>query len=756
MRASDTPVLRDIVLVGGGHSHAVLLRRWAMQPLPGVRLTLICRDTHTPYSGMLPAYIAGHYTHEQVHIDLRTLAQAAGARFFKAEVTGLDRGAQRVLCQGRPPVAYDWLSINIGATPGFGAAGASAHALPVKPIDRFNRRWLELLERVRGRPARWRLAVVGAGAGGVELLLAMQWRLRRELQALGRDPGAVEFSIYTDAPVILPTHNARVQRHFMDLLRQRGVQVYTGQAVTQVWAGCLQTQSGRVFDADEVIWVTQAVGAPWLRETGLALDAQGFIEVNDCLQSTADARVFAAGDVASRVGQPLAKAGVFAVRQAMPLLHNLRASVLGQPLKPYRAQQRWLALLGTGGAQAVASRGALSAHGGWVWRWKGWIDRRFMAQFTHLPLAMPAHAGTPLLPVSEAEREQALAASAMRCGGCGAKVGASVLGRVLARLPVSARDDVPIGLQQAQDAAVVRVPPGKALVQSVDFFRAFIDDPYVLGRIAANHALGDVWAMGADAQSALAIATVPPGLESRTEDVLTQMMTGAAEVLQAAGCALVGGHSAEGQELALGFSINGLIDQDLSTLLRKSGLRPGDALVLTKPVGTGCLLVAHQMLRARGHWIDAALDSMMQSSQQAAQCLREHGAHACTDVTGFGLLGHLLEMSRPSGVDVELDLAALPVFEGAIESAGAGHLSSAQPANAQVRTALRNLQAHAAHPKLPLLFDPQTAGGLLASVPAAQAAACVQALHAAGYLRAAVIGRVLPASADAAPVVLKA
>jgi selenide,water dikinase len=534
------------------------------------------------------------------------------------------------------------------------------------------------------------------------------------------------------------------------------VQVYTGQAVTQVWAGCLQTQSGRVFDADEVIWVTQAVGAPWLRETGLALDAQGFIEVNDCLQSTADARVFAAGDVASRVGQPLAKAGVFAVRQAMPLLHNLRASVLGQPLKPYRAQRRWLALLGTGGAQAVASRGALSAHGGWVWRWKGWIDRRFMAQFTHLPLAMPAHAGTPLLPVSEAEREQALAASAMRCGGCGAKVGASVLGRVLARLPVSARDDVPIGLQQAQDAAVVRVPPGKALVQSVDFFRAFIDDPYVLGRIAANHALGDVWAMGADAQSALAIATVPPGLESRTEDVLTQMMTGAAEVLQAAGCALVGGHSAEGQELALGFSINGLIDQDLSTLLRKSGLRPGDALVLTKPVGTGCLLVAHQMLRARGHWIDAALDSMMQSSQQAAQCLREHGAHACTDVTGFGLLGHLLEMSRPSGVDVELDLAALPVFEGAIESAGAGHLSSAQPANAQVRTALRNLQAHAAHPKLPLLFDPQTAGGLLASVPAAQAAACVQALHAAGYLRAAVIGRVLPASADAAPVVLKA
>ena len=752
MHPSSSPILRDIVLVGGGHSHAVLLRRWAMRPLPGVRLTLICRDTHTPYSGMLPAYIAGHYTHEQVHIDLRTLAQAAGARFFKAQVTGLDRSARRVLCQGRPPVAYDWLSINIGAAPGLGAA--CADALPVKPIDQFNRRWLELLERLRGRPARWQLAVVGAGAGGVELLLAMQARLRRELQALGRDPGAVEFSLYTDAPVILPTHNARVQRHFMALLRQRGVQVHTGQAVTQVWSGCLQTQSGRVFDADEVVWVTQAVGASWLRETGLALDAQGFIEVNDCLQSTSDERVFAAGDVASLVGQPLPKAGVFAVRQAMPLLHNLRASVLGQPLKPYRAQRRWLALLGTGDAQAVASRGALSAHGRWVWRWKDWIDRRFMAQFSEL--AMPARADSAvLLPVSEAEREQALAASAMRCGGCGAKVGASVLGRVLARLPVIVRDDVPIGLQQSQDAAVVRVPPGKALVQSVDFFRAFIDDPYVLGRIAANHALGDVWAMGADAQTALAIATVPPGLESRTEDLLAQMMTGAAEVLHAAGCVLVGGHSAEGQELALGFAVNGLIDEDLHGLLRKSGMQPGDAIVLTKAVGSGTLLVAQQMLCARGHWIDAVLESMMQSSQPAAQCLREHGARACTDVTGFGLLGHLLEMSRPSGVDIELDLAALPVFEGAIESAGAGHLSSAQPGNAQVRTALRNGQAHAAHPKLPLLFDPQTAGGLLASVPAARAAACVQALHTAGFVRAAIIGRVLPASIDAAPVVLK-
>lgn len=754
MQLSDHTVLRDIVLVGGGHSHAVLLRRWAMRPLPGVRLTLICRDTHTPYSGMLPGYVAGLYSFDQVHIDLRTLAQAAGARFFRAEVTGLDLPNRQVICQGRPPIPYDRLSINIGATPGLGVPGAQAHAVPVKPIHLFNQHWLDLLERVRARPGRMRLAVVGAGAGGVELLLSMQARLHRELQQLGRDTGQLQFDLYSSTPQILPTHNARVRRYFLRLLEQRGVGVHVGQAVTHVWAGCLQTASGQVFDADEVVWVTQATGAPWLRSTGLALDEAGFIVVNANLQSVSDDRVFAAGDIASLRDCSVEKAGVFAVRQG-PFLHdNLRRSLRAQPLRPYRPQRRWLALIGTGDVQAVASRGAFFAAGHWIWRWKDWIDRRFMARFSELPAPMVPGSATPHLPLEQAEQAQALSAQAMRCGGCGAKVGASVLGRALARLPLpsSARSEVLLGL--GDDAAVMRVPVGKALVQSVDFFRAFIDDPYVFGRIAANHALGDLFAMGAQVHSALALATVPPGLESRTEDLLVQMLGGALQTLDEAACALVGGHTAEGRELALGFSVNGWVDEALKGLMTKAGLQPGDLLVLTKPVGTGVLLVAHQHLRARGHWIDAALETMMQSNQRASEIFLAHGVRSCTDLTGFGLVGHLLEMTRPSGVDVELHLSALPVLEGALTSAAAGHLSSLHAANAQSSTALRSVPA--GHAVLPLLFDPQTAGGLLAAVPPAHADACLSALHAAGYGQAAVIGRVLPRSQEPAPLCLKA
>jgi selenide,water dikinase len=261
--------------------------------------------------------------------------------------------------------------------------------------------------------------------------------------------------------------------------------------------------------------------------------------------------------------------------------------------------------------------------------------------------------------------------------------------------------------------------------------------------------------MGAEAQSATAIVTVPAGLEAKVEDLLFQMMSGAIEVLNDANCALVGGHTGEGRELALGFAVNGLVDEDMATVTRKSGMRPGDVLILTKPIGTGTLFAAHALLQARGRWIDAALVSMCQSNRLGAQCLREHGASACTDLTGFGLLGHLVEMTKPSGVDAELDLAALPVLEGAEETCAAGILSSLQPANVRLRRALRNQQDALIHPRYALIFDPQTAGGLLASVPQERAEACLAALRALGYTQAAAIGRVLPQGDALEPIVLK-
>lgn len=744
MRTPDQPVLRDIVLIGGGHSHVGVLKRFAMNPVPGVRLTLICRDTHTPYSGMLPGYVAGHYAYDDVHIDLSRLAEFAGARFYRDEAIGIDRQRKRVLCRNRPDVPYDLLSVNIGSSPRVAdVTGAAAHAVPVKPITGFNNRWLALLSRIENHQGPMTIAVVGAGAGGVELTLAMQFRLRNELAQRGLNPEQLHFHLFDTASEILPTHSAKVRAVFEHKLSTRGVKLHLGSAVSEVEAGRLHTGSGETFDVDEVLWVTRAGGPGWLADTGLALDEGGFIRVRDTLQAENDDSIFAAGDIANVINHPREKAGVFAVRQGPPLADNLKRMATGRPPKDFNPQKKWLALISTGDQFAVASRGDFSLAGPWVWRWKNWIDRRFMEKFSDLPpMVDTAKLPDTAAAQSPEEASQAISAVAMRCGGCGAKVGSTVLSRALGELRPIERDDIIIGLHAPDDAAVLRVPPGKAVVHTVDFFRAFIDDPYVFGQVAANHSLGDVFAMGAEAQSATAVATVPYGIESKVEDVVFQMMSGAVQVLNEAGCALVGGHTGEGKELALGFAINGLIDPD--DVMSKGGLKAGDVLILTKPIGTGTLFAAHARLAAKGRWIDAALASMIQSNLRAAQCLHRHGSKACTDVTGFGLLGHLVEMTRPSGVDAELDLSAIPVLAGAEETAAAGILSSLQPANIRLRRGIRDQERWVKHPRYPLIFDPQTAGGLLASVPAAAADDCVRELRALGYPHTAIIGRVLP------------
>jgi selenide,water dikinase len=750
MQSAGIPIVKDLVLVGGGHSHVAVLKSFGMRPMPGVRLTLITRDAQTPYSGMLPGFIAGHYSYEACHIDLVRLAAFAGARLYHAEATGIDLAAKFVNCVNRPPVPYDVLSLDIGSRPKqTDVPGSAEHATPVKPIDGFATRWDRIVARVTKDARPLRIGVVGGGAGGVELTLAMRHRLRHLLIKMGQSPERLHFVLVT-AGGLLPTHNASVGRIFERVLGERRVELHLDSEVLVVEPGRVRCAGGKAIPLDEIIWVTQAGAAPWLRRSGLACDPDGFVHVHDTLQSLTDPDVFAAGDVAAVDNHPRPKAGVFAVRHGKPLVRNLRLVLAGQRPRPFHPQTRFLSLISTGDKYAVASRGRWAAQGAWLWTLKDWIDRRFMRKYSDLPLMTSAGAPPLAAGVADAAALKELSTIAMRCGGCGAKVGSTVLDRVMRQLKVTSRDDVIVGLDAPDDAALVRPVPGKVLVHTVDYFRAFVDDPYIFGRIAANHSLADVYAMGGEPQTALAIATVPYAIESKVEDDLLQMMSGALAVLNEGRCALVGGHTTEGAELALGFAITGAVAE--TEALRKSGLKPGQALILTKPIGTGTLFAAAMRRQAKGGWITAALATMQISARQSAVCLRKFGASACTDITGFGLIGHLVEMAKPSGVDVELDLSALPLLEGACETVEAGIFSSLQPQNLRLRRAIHDDEALAREARYALLFDPQTGGGLLAGVPADRAEECVAELRELGYEHAAIIGRVLPMSGAQAPI----
>lgn len=753
MRVSQIPVLKDVVLVGAGHSHVGVMRMFGMDPMPGVRLTLITRQVHTPYSGMLPGMIAGLYDHDAAHIDTGPLSRFAQARLYHSEVIGLDLAGKRVICHDRPPVPYDLLSINIGSTPSARhVPGVAEHAIPVKPIDGFIDRFETARARVLGAQGRARIGVVGGGAGGVELVLSLHRRLTRDVADAGFDSSGLAFTLIASSDELLPTFPPRMRQRFAELLRERGIGVVTGGKASEVRADSVLVEGNGPVGLDEVFWTTRAAPAAWLAQTELALDQDGFVRVGQTLQSISHSDVFAAGDVAAIDGHAPPKSGVYAVRSGPPLAGNLRRRLEGKRLVAYKPQREALYLISTGERYALGARNGFTFEGAWVWKLKDFIDRRFMSKFNELP-EMEAADAAPVPAIADQAAIKEISALAMRCGGCGAKVGATILTRALGAIEPVARDDVLVGLDAPDDAAVVDMGAERLSVHTVDYFRAIVDDPYLFGRIAANHALGDIYAMGAEPQTALAIATVPYGIEAKVEADLSQMMAGANEVLREAQCALVGGHTSEGAELSLGFAVNGLVDRDAA--LRKGGLWPGDALILTKPIGTGSLLAAHMRGRAKARWVMAAIAHMTQSNRSAAHILQAHGARAATDITGFGLLGHLVEMVKAGDVDATLALPSVPLLEGLAETMAAGIFSSLQPQNVRLRRAISNLEAAASHPLYPVLFDPQTAGGLLSSVPSERAQACVGALRAAGYASAVIVGFVQQRSASLAAITVE-
>ena len=712
------PAVRDLVLVGAGHSHVQVLRRFGMRPEPGIRLTVIAREVHTPYSGMLPGHVAGRYGRDQMHIDVARLARFADARLIPSEVTSLDLDGQRVLMGDRPPLRYDILSLNTGGVPGEGYAQRS-YVTPVKPIGRFLPRWNAVCEELARRPKR--LVLVGGGPGSVELALAMRARF----------PETARCTLVTADPELLVEHARAVRRRLTALLSAREVGVHTDFFAEAVEEDRVRARDGRVLPHDHVFWVTGVEPFAAFRDSGLATDPDGFVEVNDTLQSTSHPDVFAAGDAAGMPGSPRPKSGVFAVRQGPALADNLRRHALGRPPRRYRAQRQALALIGTADGRAVASRGPWHASGRWVWVWKDWIDRRFMRRFQDLPeMETPAPALAPALGVD--------APDAMRCGGCGAKLGADLLERVLRRLPVRPDPDLVQGI--GDDAAIVRLE-SSTLAMTCDGFRAMVDDPWRFGRIAAHHAMNDLFAMNALPRHALALVTVPVMADALMEEDLYQVMAGAVSVFHAHDVTLAGGHSAEGAELSVGFAVTGAAPGDVLT---KGGMQPGQRLVLTKPIGTGALLAGAMQGRTSGRDLVATLDLMDASSAAAARILVEHGATACTDVTGFGLAGHLSEMTRASGAAARLQLCAIPMVPAAVALMEEGVQSSLQPNNAQALEDFVVRGCVPGDPRLRLLADPQTAGGLLAGVPAASADACVAALRAAGYADSAIIGDVMP------------
>ena len=741
------PVLRQhLLLAGGGHTHAVLLRRWVMHPASrplGVLVSLVNRSSAALYSGMVPGLVAGRYDQRACSIDLRRLCELAGVSFIQAEITGLDLKARELHLQGRPPLRYDRLSLDVGAVTAMprGEAGAIA----VKPLEPFLAWWARWLTQPSPPPVRIR----GGGAAAIELALAFAERgVGSELLLRGQELGLGSKVANRTAEALLEHLGIAVQRN-------------TAESETADLA------------------CTGSRAPAWLQAAGLPVDpaGSGRVLTEASLQVQGIEGLFASGDCGQIAEAPRPASGVWAVRAAGILAINLRRSLKDPPatLRPWRPQRWALQLLGTGGprggksswpadpnhdqaqASAIALWGpwAVGPHP-WLGQWKERIDHQFMASFSDLG-AMGGHPPSQT-PGHRASRTQT---NAMACRGCASKLAGGPLNRALGRLedalnPAgqsprdSGEEERRSQAPQAEDALVIGTSQtGRLLLQSVDGFPALVRDPWLNARLTTLHACSDLWACGATVESVQVLVTVPEGAEALQEELLLQTLAGVRSVLDPLGAGLIGGHTLEGRDgagLALALTVNGSAEP--SRHWRKGPLQEGDVLILSRPIGTGVLFAGAMAGLAEGGWIDQALAVMQQSQAPLVELLAAHDCRACTDVTGFGLLGHLLEMAQ--GSRVLLNAAAIPALPGAVTLLERGQGSSLAPANAEALSQLGEEgdvmpTTPMTAAQLGLLIDPQTCGPLLAAMPADRAPAALAAIQGAGFRQAAMVGEVLPA-----------
>lgn len=694
-----------LVLAGGGHTHALLLRRWIMRPHTrpaATAVTLVSRCSTALYSGMVPALVAGLVPREACAIDLRELCRRAGVSFVQAEISGVDSIHNELQLQGRPPLRFNVLSLNVGcqtrwSTPAGGVeAGATQR---VKPLEPFLA-WLDQRLMPGRDPA---VRIRGGGAAAVELALTLRARgLAPELLLRGDQ---------------LQLGSAGSNRAAERWLTRAGIALRR----------CVAEQE----PAD--LACTGSEAPPWLAASGLPVElATGRVLTEASLAVQGFPQLFASGDCAVIAADPRPPSGVWAVRAAPVLAENLKRA-LTQPDRPLRSwrPQRWaLQLLGDGGWQAPAPPEAIAVYGPWhwgpsrwLWRWKERIDRRFMDGF---------------------RPDAAMAASEpMACRGCAAKLPAAPLAAALARLAPAGEAPRP------EDAAPLeRAASGALLLQSVDGFPALVDDPWLNARLTTLHACSDLWACGARLHSLQVVVTLPAAAAALQEELLLQTLAGVRSVIDPLDAPLLGGHTLEGRDgagLALTLAVTGAVAPEAHW--PKGPLRSGQVLLLTRAIGSGVLFAAAMAGRAQPQWLDAALEVMQQSQSPLVELLAAHGCQACTDITGFGLLGHLGEMLGPDQ-RVELDPEVIPALPGALALLEQGLASSLAPANAQSLALLDpgagvSLARAASAPMQQLWIDPQTCGPLLAALPVESAEAALAALRAAGFEQAAVIGRVL-------------
>ncbi|KGG16626.1 NADH dehydrogenase-like protein [Prochlorococcus sp. MIT 0602] len=699
-------MIDHLVLAGGGHTHALILQRWIMNPhlRPKCLITLINRDSSTIYSGMFPGLVSGLYQFDEVAIDLRKLADRAGVSFILGEINSLDLYEKKLVLNNRPSIAFSLLSLDVGSETNLDKCNSEIRnnnlVMPIKPFLKAYE-WIKQFDDESLMRSYESFTVIGSGLAAFEISFALRnrWPSRKlRLQAFPKKL------------------NKRLKKS-LDL------------------ANIHLINPKEVLSGPAII-CTGSKAPHWLQRSGLKVNNFGRVQTSSAFVTSFGPNVLAAGDCAALCNNHPPPSGVWAVKAARPLAKNIEASLRGSLMMPWQPQK--LALKLVGAQSTLTAARAFLIWGPFLigphscfWQLKKTIDISFIRKFQKTSIM----------------KDQAY--NKLACRGCAAKVAYQTLTAALKESELSELSDNPV------DAALIdSSQEGLSWLQSVDGFPALISDPWLNARLTTLHSCSDLWARGASVSSAQAVITLPAADGSLQKEILTQCLLGIQSVLGPQGAKLIGGHTFESRSgldeniamgIELSLSMNGLLPKNRK-LWGKCGLQPGDDILISRAIGSGVVFAAAMQGSLPSRYVDSALLELSQSQDCLVDSLQEKtsnssGIHACTDITGFGLLGHLGEMIQVTNkrnsaqnlplIKINLFASSIPSFQGAMSLLKSGYESSLSPANSHYLALLNpNNQLPACINLVPdasssdvgdlnvvkkLLIDPQTCGPLVIS-----------------------------------------
>jgi len=676
-----------IVLAGAGHANIQCLKMMAMKPLEGVSVILISDGDVAPYSGMLPGYMMGLYTEEEIHFNLWKLASQAGVVFVRDRITQIDSENCMVrFASDRAPILYDVLSLNIGITPkSVNQIIESEHVIKLKPISKLLPKWNSVLEKLPSLPPQ-RIAIIGGGPAGIETTSA----IISKINSFNRND---QVSLIHSNENLLTDFPQKAQAIVIQEMLQKGVKVLTKTPVTKIDHQKIYSHEEFVGEYDFIFLATDAEAPEIFKLSKLPTNETGFLKVNAKLQVDEFPNIFGAGDCIHFSPSPLPKAGVFAVREGMVLSNNIRKFVTKKSqstILDYIPQKNFLKLIHLSSTRILASRGNWAIASSLFWIWKKFIDVRFMKRFGSLPFEM-----------SESERDHSMVVNT--CGGCGAKISQSLLSEVISLLQLSFSDVMPL---TREDCYPLPVKKNDNYI-SVDGLRAFLPDPMLFGQISTLHALSDLWVSGIKPVA----LTVSVGLAHRREaqqrNFLLQVMSGILKVCKDNNIQMSNAHTFENAEDHLSVTVVG---EKQSLVLRKDGAKPGDLIIMNKKLGSGIALQALMKGDLGSHQAHDLI-SQMTTPNFIPDALLEK-LHSATDVTGFGFIGHLYELLEASGTSAQIDLKQVNILEKTQDLIDRDHRSFLIDENK------KSFSPYVSDDIADVYYDPQTNGPILAILPA--------------------------------------